>query len=112
MLQLDFHCYQTGLADVHVEISFSNQYYPTDFAFTYECGIGVSGLQGGGGVGMGSMLLLLLVGFLGGGCAYNYQVLQKRGEDIIPGLREKPLPPRMHQAAAWFRPSRLSLLMY
>ena len=43
MLQLDFHCYQTGLADVHVEISFANQYYPCDFAFTYECGMGSSG---------------------------------------------------------------------
>jgi len=32
-------------------------------------------------------VLLLLLGFWGGGCAYNYQVLQKRGEDIIPGIQ-------------------------
>ena len=44
MRQLDFHCYQTGLADVHVEISFANAYYPCDFAFTYECGMGSGGL--------------------------------------------------------------------
>ena len=37
---------QTGLADVHVEISFANQYYPCDFAFTYECGMGGSFSEG------------------------------------------------------------------
>jgi len=79
---------QTGLADVHVEISFSNQFYPADFAFTYECGMGAASVGGGGGMGFGTMTLLLLLGFWGGGCAYNYQVLQKRGEDIIPGIRE------------------------
>lgn len=36
--------YQTGLADVHVEISFGNAYYPCDFAFTYECGMGAGAL--------------------------------------------------------------------
>ena len=86
MLQLDFHCYQTGLADVHVEISFANAYYPCDFAFTYECGMGEEGAaaQSSGLSGF------FVVTFLLGGCvmagAYNYAVLQKRGEDLVPGI--------------------------
>jgi len=88
MLQLDFHCYQTGLADVHVEISFANAYYPCDFAFTYECGMG----EGGIGDKSDSLSVLFTVSFLlvvvgcVMGCAYNYTVQQKRGEDIVPGI--------------------------
>lgn len=88
MLQLDFHCYQTGLADVHVEISFANEYYPCDFAFTYECGMGESSDVAGGGSGGGLFLILCLLGACTCvvGCAYNYAVLQKRGEEIVPGI--------------------------
>ena len=50
--------------------------------------MGAASVGGGGGMGFGTMTLLLLLGFWGGGCAYNYQVLQKRGEEIIPGIRE------------------------
>ena len=39
-----FNCFLQGLADVHVEISFANAYYPCDFAFTYECGMGEGAL--------------------------------------------------------------------
>ncbi|EKX32769.1 hypothetical protein GUITHDRAFT_156235 [Guillardia theta CCMP2712] len=87
MLQLDFHCYQTGLADVHVEISFANQYYPCDFAFTYECGMGESGSDKSNAFTVFVMVsFLLIVAFCVMGCAYNYSVQQRRGEDIIPGI--------------------------
>mmetsp|Transcript_66846 Transcript_66846/g.139308 ORF Transcript_66846/g.139308 Transcript_66846/m.139308 type:complete len:396 (+) Transcript_66846:152-1339(+) len=88
MLQLDFHCYQTGLADVHVEISFANQYYPCDFAFTYECGMGGSSWEHGGSASsvLFMVTFLLVVAFCVMGCAYNYAVQQKRGEEIVPGI--------------------------
>jgi len=88
MLQLDFHCYQTGLADVHVEISFANQYYPCDFAFTYECGMGsTAGDSKSDPLSVFFMVsFLLVIAFCVLGCAYNYSVQQKRGEDIVPGI--------------------------
>jgi hypothetical protein len=79
---------QTGLADVHVEISFANEYYPCDFAFTYECGMGESADVAAGGSGGSFFFILNLLGLCGCvvGSAYNYAVLQKRGEEIIPGI--------------------------
>jgi hypothetical protein len=73
---------------VHVEISFANEYYPCDFAFTYECGMGESADVAAGGSGGGLFFVLNLLGLCGCvvGCAYNYAILQKRGEEIIPGI--------------------------
>ncbi len=86
--------FQTGLADVHVEISFANEYYPCDFAFTYECGMGESTDAVAGGSGGGLFFVLNVLGLCGCvvGCAYNYAVLQKRGEEIIPGIGELASP--------------------
>ncbi len=71
-----------------MEISFANEYYPCDFAFTYECGMGESSDVAGGGSGGGLFLILCLLGACTCvvGCAYNYAVLQKRGEEIVPGI--------------------------
>jgi len=73
---------------VHVEISFANEYYPCDFAFTYECGMGESADVAAGGSGGGLFFVLNVLGLCGCivGCAYNYAILQKRGEEIIPGI--------------------------
>ena len=83
---------QTGLADVHVEISFANEYYPCDFAFTYECGMGESSDVATGDSGGGLLLVLCLLGACTCvvGCAYNYAVLHKRGEEIVPGIGAFP----------------------
>jgi len=53
-VQLHFHCLKSGLADVHVEISFGGHFYPCDYAFTYECLSG--GISGGDGGGMMSFM--------------------------------------------------------
>ena len=37
---------------------------------------------------LGSWLLVLLVLGFAGGCAYNYFLLNKRGEEIVPGIGE------------------------
>ena len=37
------------------------------------------------------MTFLLVVAFCVMGCAYNYAVQQRRGEDIVPGIGEGPL---------------------
>jgi len=53
-VQLHFHCLKSGLADVHVEISFGGHFYPCDYAFTYEClSGGISGGDASGGDGGG-----------------------------------------------------------
>ena len=89
-MHLSINYFQTGLADVHVEISFANEYYPCDFAFTYECGMGESADVAAGGSGGGLFFVLNLLGLCGCvvGSAYNYAILQKRGQEIIPGIGE------------------------
>lgn len=81
-LELDFKCKKVGLAQVHVEVAFNGLYYPSDFAFTYECENLSSGWTPGGTF-LFTFIMLGGVGFVGM-CAYNYVTLGKRGRDIIP----------------------------
>merc|ERR1712100_647900 len=64
-LELQFHCHGVGYADVHVEISFNNVYYPADFAFTYAC----EAVTGGGGIGFFSFLIMIGFFYVVGGAA-------------------------------------------
>jgi len=84
-VQLHFHCLKSGLADVHVEISFGGHFYPCDYAFTYECLSG--GISGGDGGGMMSFILFVLICVACvGGCGYNFKVHGKQGIDAVPGI--------------------------